>query len=224
MFNNKIKKIIASVFLSLPFVLIGSPSFVEARVNLNDPVVAPTQLQDNVLSRLILTNNSVATSTLLVDVSDTINFKHGKTSGVLEISQFKINWVADSLASTTVKFGVISSTTPSGNLQDIIWFEEVSFSSLSPSNAFNGRQSVTLDYQPSALKLDLTGTSTNNILSGDTSSLTTQFATTTKITSPVGDGRLGSGSFPAVGDLIMRIYDQRGAASTTVSTLYRIKG
>ena len=195
-------------------------SVVEARVNNNDIVQAPAQLQDNVSSIIAINATTTASSVVLVDLSDTTNFKHFNTSGAIEVSQIRINWSSDVVATTTLKFGVIASTTSAGNLVDVYWFDTVSFSTYAAA-PFNGRQEKVLNYQPSAMKLGITSALPNGFLTGDSNTSSNLFATTSTISSPVGNQT--SGSKPGVGDLVMRIYDQKGTATTSVQTIYRVK-
>lgn len=214
------KMFVGVVLFALVFAVTGV-SVVEARQNNSDPVMALAQTNDNVVSRVSLPALTAATSTVLVDRSDLTNFKHLGSSS-LEVSQIQVDWTADVVATTTLKFGVIASTTPAGNLVDVYWFDEVSFSTYnSTGSGFNGRQSVTLDYGNSVVKLSVASGIPTKILTNDSNTSSSLFATTTKNASPVGLASAGSGSFPNVGDLVMRVYDQKGTATTTVTTLYR---
>lgn len=205
------------------FVFAISIGVVEARTNNSDVVFAEAQLNDNVMSRIAINATTTASSVVLVDLSDTTNFKHISSTGAIEVSQIRINWSSDVQATTTLKFGVIASTTSAGNLVDVYWFDEVSFSNstMISGGAGSGRQEKTLTYQPSAMKLGITSALPNGFITGDKDTSSALFSTTTAMSSPVGNQT--SGSKAGVGDLVMRIYDQKGTATTSVSTLYRVK-
>lgn len=206
---------VAAVFLALLF-SVTSIQIAYARVNNNDMVMSLSQQQDNVLSRLIIPAGTVATSTQLVDLSNVTNFRHVRSTGTVEISQIRFDWSTDTAATTTIKVGVIASTSPSGNVSDVYWFDSVSFASAIGTN-FTGRQSAVLDYAVSAVKLDLSSGLPASYLTGDSSLSQSSYATTTTIKSPSGFAN------PGVGDLVAQVYDQKGTATTSISTIYRVK-
>jgi len=218
--------IIAALALSLS--LIGI-QLAEARVNNSDPVTALSQQQDNVASRVIIANfgtstqnrGTISTSTDLVDLSDTTSFKHFNSTGAIEVSQIRISNVSTDNSTTTLKFGLLASTTASGALGDIYWFDEVSFIAASNTPATSNtamRQEKVLDYQPSVIKLGVTSGAPSGFLTNDSFLSNSGFATATAITSPKGT----FSTFPGVGDLVMRIETQ-GFSTTSVTTLYRVK-
>lgn len=223
--NILFKEISARMFVGISiFVLafaVTGVSIVEARMNNADPVTALAQTKDNVISKLTIPALATATSTVLVDVSDSssTNFKHIGISG-LEVSQIRVEWTSDVVATTTLKFGVIASTTPAGNLVDVYWFEEMSFSTYA-LGTFNGRQEKILDFGTSVAKLGVASGIPTGFFTNDKDTSSSLFATTTKYASPVGLSSAGSGSLPNVGDLVMRVYDQKGTATTSVTTVYR---
>lgn len=190
-----------------------------ARSSNSDIVSALAQTKDNVISKVTIPALATATSTVLVDVSDTTNFKHVANSNV-EVSQIRVEWSADVVATTTLKFGVIASTTPAGNLVDVYWFEEMSFSTYA-LGTFNGRQEKVIDFGVSMAKLGVSGGLPTGVFSNDKNTSSNLFATTTKNSSPIGLASAGSGSFPGVGDLVMQVYAQQGTATTSVTTVYR---
>lgn len=212
-----ITAVVISILFSLGF-FFSTLGIVSARVNNNDNVVAPAQLQDNVSVKLDVVGETTATSTVLVDLSDTTNFKHGRTTGTIEVSQIKVNWTTDVIATTTLKFGLVASSSPSGAVVDVYWFDELSFSSTDLSGAkFSGRQEKILDYSPSAMKLDISSGAPASFATNDSSTSNSSFATTTSLISPKGYSAVG------VGDLVMSIYDQKGTATTSVTAIYRVK-
>ncbi len=212
---------VGTAIFALAFAVTGV-SIVEARVNNADTVVSNSQQNDNVISRLTIPALASATSTILVDKSDVTNWKHSASNAV-EVSQIRIAWTTDVVATTTLKIGVIASTSASGALADIYWFDEVSFSTIGGGNAFLGRQEKVIDYGNSVAKLDIASAQSSKIFTNDVSLSSSLFATTSKISSSVGLTSAGSGTFPAVGDLVMRVYDQKGTATTSVTTVYRTK-
>lgn len=215
--------VIAAIFFTAFVVLQVYP--VEARINNNDQVVVSAQTNDNVAVRLNLPAIAAATSTVLVDLSDTTNFQHSAASGIMQISQIRVNWSSNVIATTTLKFGVIASSSASGALADVYWFDELSFnnSGLSATDSRGYRQEKVIDYNGSVMKLDISSALPNSFFTNDKSTSDNTFATTTKLSSPVGLTSAGSGSNPGVGDLVMRIYSQQGTATTSVSVMYRVK-
>lgn len=193
-----------------------------ARTNNSDPVMALAQTNDNVIVKLNIPSLATATSTILVKLADTTNFKHFNSTGVLEISEIRVSWTTDVQATTTLKFGLVASTSASGALSDVYWFDEVSFSNFTNTGQFN-RQEKVLTYYNSVVKLGASGGVPTGFLSNDFATSTNTFATTSKVTSAVGLSSNGGGSFPAVGDLVMRVYDMKGTATTSVTTIYRSK-
>ena len=218
--NTRDFYLFVGIALMISFAYVG---IAYARTNNNDAVVSLSQQQDNVATKLTLPNISIATSTILADLSDTTNFKHISTNN-FEVDKILVDWSTEGQATTTLKFGVIASTTPSGALVDVYWFDELSFYSgaISAGNGLS-RQSATIDYSPSVIKLSLSSGAPSGFFSNDKNMVDTTFATSTKLSSPVGLTSAGSGSNPGVGDLVMRIYDQRGNATTSVTTLLRTK-
>jgi len=142
-------------------------------------------------------------------------------TGELRISQINVSWEADpnGIASTTVKFGIIASTSPSGALADINYFDRIDFSTDDKTY-----QQVTLNYAPSLMKLGLNGATTTSFLTNDTLSSSSLFATTTAYYSPLGAYK----TYPGVGDLIMSITKQNSGIPTTspniiVKVFYHVK-
>lgn len=187
-----------------------------ARELYNDPVTATADAVDNVAVHFELASETTATSTILVDRSDTTNFPHSLVGiNGLEIAQIHIDWETNVSATTTGKLGVIASSSPDGANVDVYWFETFSFSTVNDLNSFNGRQSKTISYSPSTVKLDLSNGTPASFITNDSLLWTTSYATTTKLISP--NGYIS----PGVGDLVMDIYDQKGTATTTSTIIYR---
>lgn len=206
-----------SVFLGILF----SAGVAYARVSLKtgDEVVTSTDTEDNVVARLVLPSNALATSTVLVDISDNQNFRHAPSSGSVDISKIIIDHVAFASATTTIKIGVIASTSPAGNVADINWFAEQVFSTDNyRAGVINVSEQRVLDYSPSVLKTRVASASTTGFVANDISSSSTLFATTTLVTSPRGISK----TLPNVGDVVVRVTDQKGTATTTVTAVYRV--
>src|SRR3990167_8433229 len=130
-------------------------SVVYARISSprGDEIVESSDAVDNVLARLVLAAETTATSTSLVDLSDESGFPHIAGSAI-EVSKIIVNWSTDVIATTTLKFGVIASSTPTGDLVDVYWFDEVSFTSSNLDGTAvdqPGRQQAVLDYSPSEI-------------------------------------------------------------------------
>lgn len=204
------------IFSLLLIGLILSTSVAFARVSnrTGDEVVTSTDTEDNVTTHLQLANLSAATSSILVDLSDNSNFKHLSSTGSVDVSQIRLDWATQGAATTTLKVGVIASTTPAGNLADIYWFDEVSFISATVDTR---RQTKILDYSPSVVKTRVASGVPTKIVTNDSSLSSSTYATTTKYTSPRGSFTTN----PGVGDLVMYVYEQSGNATTSATTLYR---
>ncbi len=219
MLNKQINSTISIPIILLVIFMFVGIGIVQARTNNNDTVVSLSQLQDNVHSKVVVNATTTPGQLVLVDLSDTTNYKHSRGVGKIEVSQIKITFNADVAATTTIKFGVIASTSASGALADIYWFDEVSFSA-NNATMYVGRQEKIIDYQPSSIKLGITSAVPNGLITSDISTSTNLFATTTKFTSPVGFRHLGSN--PGVGDLVAYMIDVKGTSTTTVQTTYRV--
>lgn len=185
-----------------------------------DNVVEQAVAEDVSAFKMTLPALTAATSTVLVDLSDTTNFKHIPTSGGIEVFKLRFDWSTQVIATTTIRVGVIASTTPAGNLVDVYWFDEVSFtsSSLAGLTDQSGRQSAVIDYLPSVLKARVASGVPSHFTTNAKDTSSPKYATTTSYTSPRGLFTVT----PNVGDLVMEIYDQKGTATTSVSGLYRV--
>ena len=181
-----------------------------------DEVVESSDAMDNVVVRLEVGAETTATSTLLVDRDDTTNWPHDLVgANGIEVSQIKFDWLANGAATTSVKVGVVASTSRSGAESDVYWFDEVSFSTNAPT--YTGRQSRTLSYAPSTVKLFLSGGAPSKFLTNDSLLANHSYATTTPLLSPNGYTE------PEVGDLVMQIEKQEGTATTSVQAIYRTR-
>lgn len=185
----------------------------EARIENNDQVVRSSELVDNVAVRFELLAETTATSTIAIDLSDTTNFPHVST-GALEIAQIHIDWDSLVAATTTIKFGVLASSTDAGDLVDVYFFDSVSFSNYPSGDGGLGVQSKTLSYSPSAIRFDLSSGAPSRFLSDDSLIVTAAYATTTELDSA--NGFIN----PGVGDMVMEIYGQAGTASTSITVIY----
>ena len=214
--ENATRVAFAAIIAGLALLLLGSQVYARISSPRGDNVVASEDAVDNVLARVVVAAETTATSTSLVDLSDTTNFPHNPGNSI-EVSKIIVNWSTDVIATTTLKFGVIASSTPSGANVDVYWFDEVSFSSTNPTGLTEfGRQEKVLDYSPSLVRLDLASGKPNSFLANDSNLYTTAFATTTSLLSPNGYVNLG------VGDLVMQV-DQKGTATTSASAIYRVR-
>lgn len=208
-----------TVLIALFVLFVGTAgAFVYEKLSYQgDYVMTATQEQEeNVSTIMTLPSSSAATSTLLVDLSDNILFPHDRSSGQIVVSRIEATWETDpnSVASTTLKFGVIASTTPSGNLSDVKYFDRIDFSTDDKTY-----QKVVLDYTPSLMKLGLSSATTTGFITNDTDMATSSYATTTAYTSPRGVYT----AKPGVGDLVMSVYKQNGTSTTTIKTFYHVK-
>jgi len=183
--------------------------------------VVATQQQEEDTAAVITVATSTTFGMQLIDVSNVNMFPH-PWSGEVRISRIEIGWESLTNATTTLKFGVIASTTSSGVYQDISYFDTVSFSSNGPggSTYYDPYQRVVLDYGLSTMKLGLNGATTTGFITNDKDSSSSLFATSsTMAVSPMGAYK----SYPGVGDLVVRIYGQTGLATTTIRAFYHVK-
>ena len=216
---KKIQKILLSGFVFLTVFSLVQIAYARISNYSDDEVTTSAMTEDGVMVRLTLPANDSATSTVLVDLSDNLNFRHGPSSGSVDISKIRVSNYALSNATTTIKFGVIASTSPSGNVADIYWFDDVSFTTDgNRANSVDLIQDKTIDYFPSLLKTRISSATSSSFVSNDLTRSASYFATTTKYTSPRGINSVN----PAVGDVVMRVYDQKGTATTTVDLFYRV--
>ena len=206
------------IAIALLFAVMGV-QIAYARINNNDAVVSLSQQQDNVSTRLLLSAMTTATSTIGVDLSDTTNFKHSNSAGTIEVSQIRFEWDTLVPATTTVKIGVIASTSITGAVSDVYWFDEVGFVYNSQITDSTIKQTRVLNYAPGAMKLGVASGIPTGFLSNDSSISSSDSATTPTLRSPRGNFL----SSPGVGDLVYRIAVQAGTATTSISTDYRVK-
>lgn len=183
----------------------------------SDIVTEDANAVDNVAVHVSFPALAAATSSVLVDLSDTTNFPH-KFTGDIEISHISVNWLAAStLASSTVKFGVFASTTATGANSDVYWFDSVSLS---------GGEGLSLNkvlyYAPSVASLELSSGEPVKFATNDSSLYSTTFATTTKLQSIHGTAQANL-VIPAVGDLIMYVSSQVGTVDLSVTVFYRTR-
>jgi len=178
-----------------------------------DNVVESSDAVDNVSARLLLAGETTATSTSLVDLSDETNFPHNAGSAI-EVSKIIFDWQTETVASTTIKVGLIASSTDSGSNVDVYWFDTVNFNS---NDSDSSRQQRVLDYSDSVVKLGISSGKPSGFLANDSDLYTADFATTTQLLSPNEYINLG------VGDLVMQVFSQKGIATTSAHTIYRVR-
>jgi len=214
--RNKIYAAIVGSFMVLSVLSVSIP--VLARFSATDDmVVTQAEAFDAVAAHLTLNNQSEATSTVLVDLSDNTNFFHVPSSGSIDISEiiFSAYSISEN-ASGTAKFGVIASSTNEGALVDVYWFKTVYFDTdISKSDSWG--KEIDVKYSPSVLQTRIESGSPTKFLTDDTSLLTSDYATTTDNISPNGNIN------PNVGDLVMDIPYLIGNATITVDILYSVK-
>ena len=211
--------IIGVIAISLLFlgvvVSLTPPKEADARIatQSGDLVVTQTERVDNVFSNFVLTNLSgTATNTILVDLSDITNFPHYRTGSVQVSKIFGSFTTTDALASTTLQFGVFASTSATSvKVSDIYWFDEIYYDTLLNDR---GVSQFSIDYAPSAVKLDIASGAPNSFLSNNKDLATTTLATTTLRNSP--NGYIA----PGVGDLVMRADSIIGTITISVSAMY----
>lgn len=212
--NDKRALVAIAMFYVLTAGVAGASLYERITYGNNYQVVATQEQEESVSVTLTLPNLSAGTSTILADLSDNVMFPHTQSSGAIVVSRINFSWEAENTtASSTIKVGVVASTSPSGAVSDINYFDTVSF------NAANGTyQRQELNYSPSMVKLALSGATTTEFATNDKSLSNTGYATTTKITSPKGS----YSTYPGVGDLVLTVYDQRGNATTTAQAFYHV--
>lgn len=202
--------------------------FVEARFTDNtfDQIVQTAEAVDNFQISMELPNLSAPTTTVLVSLENVADFPHARNAGSIEVSKIwgtfsalpgsgDVVSIPPNEATTTVlQFGVIASSTPTGDLTDIVWFDSVNYNAL--EDGLN--KTFELTYTPSVISLALNSASTTRLLSNVSDLATSDYATTSSLTSPQ-----GTGARPRVGDLVMKVDSIFGNATVTANALYKIK-
>ena len=193
----------------------------------SDLVVADEATQDNVAVHLFLSSLTAATSTVLVDLSDTTNFPH-KLTGNIEVAQIRIEWDATTTATTSLRFGLIASSSVTQALNDIFWFDNARFNTETANvTTRESRKSKVINYAPGVLKLNVSGGVPSAFLTNEKQLLSSTFATSTKLSSPLGVSDVTTNASvlvnPAVGDLLMQVSEQSGIATTSVTVIYRVR-
>lgn len=195
---------------------------------------ATVELEENVTTVVSFATSSPSSTygkgIQLVDLSNVNEFPH-PYSGELRISQIEIGWEGRDAATTTLMFGTVASTSPSGAVVDVNYFETVSFSSGSINYGYNPYQRTVLDYSPSAIKLGNKDSATARALGVGHNATTTGFLTDTTMrdlatsifatTSTAAISPLGANiNYFGVGDLVVKLSRQDGLATTTIRTTY----
>jgi hypothetical protein len=181
--------------------------------------VVATQQQEEDVAAVITVATTTTFGMLLVDVSNVNMFPH-PWSGEVRLSKIEIAWQSDAsyMASTTLKFGVVASTTISGAVQDISYFDTVYFAN--DTEIDNPQQRVVLDYGLSTMKLGLNGATTTGFITNDKDTSSTLFATSsTMAISPRG----AYTSYPGLGDLVVRLSRQNNLSNITIRAFYHVK-
>ena len=191
-----------------------SVGMVDARTSSStrDLVVTNTDTEDNYQAHMVLPALAVSTSTVLVDISDVTNYPHFVNAGSVDILNFRVSATSDIAATTTVKIGVVASTTPAGDISDVYWFDQIV---LNTNTAVPNSGSI--DYSPSILKTRVSGGSLTNAITNDSTLSGSGFATTTAYTSPVGTYSTN----PGVGDVVLSVVPT-AAVSLSITSSYRV--
>ena len=221
------KSLKLGVLAALLLICVASAGTLYARITdrSGDIVVTPQDSVDNVAARVTLPNQSATSTAVLVDISDTTNFKHAASSGSVDISSIQLEWNTLGTATTTteVKVCLLASTTPSGSLSDLYCFAgayfEYAFQNSTGVNPGGPRsQRATIDFSPAVLKTRVSSGAPANFVTNDKLISSFLVATTTAYTSPRGSATVN----PAAGDVILLTYSQTGNATTTATALYRV--
>ena len=213
--KNFIKKHIIAIMLISLVVSVGLLTVADARNSeiRGDNVVTSTESEDNVMAQVVLENIALATSSVLVDLSDNLNLRHvAGLGGSINVSEIRMSFMALEFATATVKVGVISSSTPAGDLVDVDYFHTFEYSYVDDGYAHE----EVFALSPSLMKLAVSSATTTKFRTNDLSTSTSNFATTTALTSPRG---LFS-AFPGVGDLVVRVTSVNGSVTITPTAIY----
>lgn len=172
-----------------------------------DAVVRLQEAQDDVA--VVFHQESItATATYqLIDLSDNESsylFKHVSSTGGIEISRIDtMLYLDDDTSSGTIKFGVMASSTPAGDLGTVAWFHRVDFDA-EDSNVVKDSFAPYPGTFKTHVKYDAGDSSTTvNFLSNDTTTSSNHFATTTAVFSP--RNYYTAGSYLGIGDLVMYV-------------------
>jgi hypothetical protein len=159
---------------------------------------------------------NVSTAAVVIDLSDTANFKHTDT-GQLNISSIKLDIDKAAASTTTVRLGAVNFVDSSTG--SVTWF----YAKESGLNVSNSNTVDFLSYVPNFLRLKVnpaattqTDGSTPYLLSNDTTSGSTIYQTDVNLPSPIAAGV----SAPGPGDVVMLVTNGTAAVTVNVEIQY----
>ena len=163
--------------------------------------------------RLAVSAN-VSTAAVVIDLSDTTNWKHTET-GQINISSIKLDIDKAAASTTTVKMGVVNFVDSSTG--SVTWF----YAKESALNVSNSNAVDFLSYVPNYLRLKVNPASTPQtdgttpyLLSNDTTSGSTTYQTDVNLPSPAGV------TAPGAGDVILAVTNGTAAVTVNVEVQY----
>jgi len=161
-------------------------------VGLSHAGVFGSREKSNLTLRYSITANTASTSTILIDLSDTTNYPHKRTTSI-DISHINISLDKASTSSGTLKIGVI--TAISATNADVSFFSGIDF-----ANATETYIERKEDIVPSTIRTLVKGGSVSFILTNDTSLADTAFQTDVLL-----DTAAGGTANPAIGDIVVQV-------------------
>ena len=203
-------------------------SNVQARDSISgNPIMVQEEAATNQLAMMSFPSLSVATSGVLVDASAVTYFQHF-ASGTIEVSRIEVSCESKGRASTTVKVGVIADMNSDGTAQEVHYFDSfLCVSSNVMADTVSDR--IVADYSPSRVRLSLNRATTSGFISDDIELGTNNFPTAQLLRSPAARKIFAADAFAqfrttaARGDLVVRIVNVSGTATSTIKVFYRVQ-
>ena len=159
---------------------------------------------------------NASTSVILIDLSDSTNFPHSQT-GYANITNLRVNVDKVAGSTMTIKVGVLSAV--SGTVGTVEWF----YSKILDADTVGTHQVENINYAPGVIRTYVNSSgATPYILSSDATTGSTVYQTDVGLPTT---NATGGAVFPAVGDIILRVDYEVGAAASdiTVEGMYFTK-
>lgn len=179
----------------------GGTGFYAGRITSDGELATTsTERERDIAGRYLNASVSATTYAILVDLSDTTNFKHSGTARI-DISQFHLRVDKPTATLGAIRIGVI--TAIDGTSASISYGMAMAFEN-------NGETVVTknVHFTPSQLKFGVSGGALTRLITNDSETGVTAVNTGVTLASPRGAGTVT----PAVGDVIAKLSFTSGSS------------
>ena len=156
--------------------------------------------------------DALATTTayVLVDLSDTTNYKHTETNGI-DVAALHITAIPSTTGNWSVHIGVITEVDASNGTAD--WFYGITFSQILYVDSL--RDWTLAGSVHSGLTCDIVAGAHPRFLTNDQQAGSTNWQTDTGLASPVGAAGGATGK-PGAGDIVMLVTENSGSSTLSL--------